>query len=75
MPRASDVQLLLSVRQEGSGAMRMLLPATYSLTHEPEISSLVSTNTYKLNRNVQRIIHSKIKDVHTYTDSNSTTSY
>ena len=39
MPRASDVQLSLSVRQEGSGAMRMLLRAAYSLTHEPEISS------------------------------------
>lgn len=38
MPRASDVQLSLSVRQEGSGAMRMLLPAAYSLTHEPENS-------------------------------------
>ena len=39
MPRASDVQLSLSVRQEGSGAMRMLLRAAYSLTHEPENSS------------------------------------
>ncbi len=39
MLRASDVQLSLSIRQEGSGAMRMLLRAAYSLTHEPEISS------------------------------------
>jgi len=41
MPRASDVQLSLSVRQEGSGAMRMSLRAAYSLTHEPENSSSV----------------------------------
>lgn len=41
MPRAGDVQLSLSVRQEGSGAMRMLLRAAYSLTHEPESSSWV----------------------------------
>ena len=39
MPRAGESQLSLSVRQEGSGAMRMLLRAAYSLTHEPEISS------------------------------------
>ena len=39
MPRASDVQLSLSVLQEGSGAMRMLLRAAYNLTHEPEKSS------------------------------------
>ncbi len=38
MPRASDVQLSLSVRQEGSGAMRMLLRAAYNLTHEPDKS-------------------------------------
>ena len=38
MPRAGESQLLLSVRQEGSGAMRMLLRAAYSLTHEPENS-------------------------------------
>ncbi len=49
MPHASDWQLSLSVRQEGSGAMRMLLLAAYSLTHELEISFLVATNTYKLN--------------------------
>ncbi len=36
MPRAGESQLSLSVRQEGSGAMRMLLRAAYSLTHEPE---------------------------------------
>ncbi len=36
MPRAGDVQLSLSIRQEGSGAMRMLLRAAYSLTHEPK---------------------------------------
>ncbi len=36
MPRASESQLSLSIRQEGSGAMRMLLRAAYSLTHEPE---------------------------------------
>ncbi len=41
MPRASDVQLSLSVRQEGSGAMRVSLRAAYSLTHEPENSSSV----------------------------------
>lgn len=41
MPRAGDVQLSLSVRQEGSGVMRMLLRAAYSLTHEPENSSCV----------------------------------
>lgn len=39
MPRASESQLSLSIRQEGSGAMRMLLRAAYSLTHEPEKSS------------------------------------
>lgn len=70
MPHASDWQLSLSIRQEGGCCCY----AAYSLTHEPESSSLVSTNTYKLNRNEQRIIHSKIKDVHTYTDSSSTTS-
>lgn len=36
MPRAGESKLSLSVRQEGSGAMRMLLRAAYSLTHEPE---------------------------------------
>ncbi len=41
MPRAGESQLSLSVRQEGSGAMRMLLRAAYSLTHEPENSSCV----------------------------------
>ena len=39
MPRAGESQLSLSVRQEVSGAMRMLLRAAYSLTHEPEKSS------------------------------------
>ena len=39
MARASESQLSLSVRQEGSGAMRMSLRAAYSLTHEPEKSS------------------------------------
>jgi len=39
MSRASESQLSLSIRQEGSGAMRMLLRAAYSLTHEPEKSS------------------------------------
>ncbi len=38
MPRASESQLSLSIRQEGSGAMRMLLRAAYSLTNEPEDS-------------------------------------
>lgn len=41
MPRASESQLSLSVRQEGSGAMRVLLRAAYNLTHEPEKSSHV----------------------------------
>ena len=36
MPRAGESQLSLSVRQEGSGAMRMLLRAAYRLTHELE---------------------------------------
>jgi len=39
MPRSGEKHLLLSVRQESSGAMRMLLRAAYSLTHEPEKSS------------------------------------
>ncbi len=38
MPRAGESQLSLSVWQEDSGAMRMLLRAAYSLTHEPEDS-------------------------------------
>jgi len=38
MPRVGESQLSLSVRQEGSGAMRMLLRAAYNLTHELENS-------------------------------------
>lgn len=58
MPRASDVQLSLSVRQEGSGAMRMLLHAAYSLTHEPEISSYVVHPVERRSLPIYRIIHS-----------------
>ena len=41
MPRAGESQLSLSVRQEGGGAMRMLLRAAYNLTHELEKFSCV----------------------------------
>ncbi len=47
MPRAGESQLSLSVRQEGSGAMRMSLRAAYSLTHEPENSSFVVISSRK----------------------------
>ena len=67
VPRASDVQLSLSVRQEGSGAMRVLLRAAYSLTHEPENSSCVvhpveraSLPIYRRNDSLQSAISSRI---------------
>ena len=66
MPRASDVQLSLSVRQEGSGAMRVLLRAAYSLTHEPEKTSYAvhpveraSLPIYRRNDSLQSAISSR----------------
>ena len=57
MPRASESQLSLSVRQEGSGAMRMLLRAAYSLTHEPESSFVVYVTIERPNGNIFVIIN------------------
>lgn len=57
MPRASESQLSLSVRQEDSGAMRMLLRAAYSLTHEPESSFVFYMIIERLDRNIYVIIN------------------
>jgi len=57
MPRAGESQLPLSVRQEGSGAMRMWLRAAYSLTHEPESSFVFYMTTKRLDRNIYVIIN------------------
>ena len=57
MARASESQLSLSVRQEGSGAMRMLLRAAYSLTHEPENSFVVYVTIERLDSNIYVMIN------------------
>lgn len=51
-PRSNESQLSLSIRQEGSGAMRMLLLAVYSLKHEPKSSFVVYVSIERSNRNV-----------------------
>ena len=57
MPRAGESQLSLSVRQEGSGAMRMWLRAAYSLTHEPESSFVFYMTIERLDSNIYVIIN------------------
>lgn len=73
MPRASDVQLSLSVRQEGSGAMRMLLRAAYSLTHEPEISSYAVHQIERKSLPIYRKIDSLQSAISSRTFMHSTT--
>ena len=60
MPRAGESQLSLSVRQEGSGAMRMWLHAAYSLTHEPESSFVFYMTIERLDSNIYVIINQSI---------------
>ena len=55
MPCASESQLSLSIRQEGSGAMRMLLRAAYSLTHEPENSSCAERGALPIYRRIDSL--------------------
>ncbi len=73
MPRAGDSQLSLSVRQEGSGAMRMLLRAAYSLTHEPESSSRVIHPVERALLPIYRRIDSLQSDISPRTFVHSTT--
>ncbi len=74
MPRAGESQLSLSVRQEGSGAMRMWLRAAYSLTHEPKSPSIVSANTDKGYEDIQMMDQPKMLKTCRYIHSHSTTS-
>ncbi len=65
MPRVSESQLSLSVRQEDSGAMRMWLRAAYSLTHEPESSIVFYMTIERLDGNIYVISYPSI-DLHPF---------
>jgi len=71
MPRAGESQLSLSVRQEGSGAMRMSLRPAYSLTHEPESSSIVYVETERPDENIQFIINQSRRSILQWTSIHS----
>lgn len=72
MPRTRESQLSLSVRQEDSGAMRMLLRAAYSLTHEPE-SSFFYMTIERLDRNIYVIINQSTSAIRLKTSIHSIT--